>query len=344
MDSLQHTYINQISSRLRNFKKLGRSKYNFSCPFCGDSSYNKNKARGYLLSKRQNAFYYCHNDTGCNCSFDRFLFKLDSALYNQYKLERFKQSVADKGSRVIDDVQLPMATFKLPATDPFRLLTKCTELPYDHPAVSYLRNRQIPNDKWDDIWYTGEWFKFSTSIDPKIEYVIDKDHPRLVLPFRNVDGLPFMFQGRSLNKHDAPKYLTCKLDENATKLFGQNTIDPNELVFVVEGPIDSFFIKNSIAMGGSDVSIDRCPYRNNRVFVLDREPRSKVIVSKLYKLLANGEKVLSWKNCKWDGKDINEMILNGGASINEMNSYVRDNIVSGLMGKLEIDQWKKCLI
>ncbi len=347
MDSIQHTYINQISSRLRNFKKLSRTKYNFSCPFCGDSVHNKNKARGYLLSKQKDTFYYCHNDTGCNCTFDRFLYKIDATLYNQYKLDRFKQSVSDKSDRYIaNNEYTPKATFKLKikppateATDPFATLTKCTELHYNHPALQYLRDRKIPSEMLCDIWYTDEWLLFSTTIDPKNTYHIIKDHPRLVFPFRDASGNVFMFQGRSLDKKNKPKYLTCKLDETSIKIFGQDRINPNELVFIVEGPIDSLFIENSIAMGGSDISIDRCPYRNNRVFILDREPRSKVIVSKLHKLLDSGERVLSWKNCKWVGKDINEMILNG-ATINEINSYIRNNIVSGLRGKLEVDQWK----
>lgn len=343
MDQIYHQYINMISGRLRNFRKLGRNKYNFSCPICGDSKTNTNKARGVILSKGTDVFYYCHNDPGCNSSFDYFLKRIDPGISRQFRLEKFRSSVINSTE---DTTETPREVRRqkvsTPVIDTYSLLTKVLELPLEHPARVYIESRKIPDERMQDIWYTDEWLKFTKTVTNS-ENEITKDHPRIVFPLRDKNSLTFAFQGRALNNNVQPKYLTCKLDNDAVKLFGQETINESDKIFILEGPIDSMFIRNSVAMAGSDLSIDNCPYSNNRVFVLDNEPRNSVIVRKYQKLINEGESMVSWKNCKWKGKDINEMILNNkSCSIAAINKYLRDNIISGLRGKLEIDQWKKC--
>lgn len=345
MDYIDHQYLNSISSRLRNFKKLGRNKYNFSCPICGDSDKNKTKARGYLLSKGTDTFYYCHNDSGCNSSFDYFIKRLDSSLHRQYRLERFKESV--KQHREPEEtVSLPPRSKTIsPVVDAIDQLIKLSDLASDHPAKVYIQNRQIPESRQADIYYCPTWRKFTNSQLPEPTYTEDqlsKDHDRIVFPMRFADGSVFAFQGRALNKNIQPRYLTLKLNEHDTKIFGQEIVDPTKTVWILEGPIDSMFISNGIALAGSDISIGSCPYHGNRVFVLDNEPRNSAIVRKYYKLLQQGERIVSWKNCPWKEKDINDMLLNNeSCTIDAVNEYLRTHIVSGLRGKLEIDQWKK---
>ena len=336
-----------ISSRLRNFRKLSRNKYNFSCPICGDSKTNTNKARGVILSKGSDVFYYCHNDPGCNSSFDYFLKRLDPSISRQFRLEKFRASVNNSPIDTSDNIPEtpPEATrqkVSTPIIDTYDRLKKVVELPLDHPARKYIEARKIPDERMQDIWYADGWLQFVNDI-LGVEVTVKNDHPRIVFPLRDKNRLTFAFQGRALNNNIQPKYLTCKLDDSAVKLFGQETINEADKVFVLEGPVDSMFIRNAVAMAGSDLSLDSCPYSGNRVFVLDNEPRSKVIVQKYRKLIKAGEQVVSWKNCKWSGKDINDMILNNTfCNMVSINEYLRANIISGLRGKLEIDQWKKC--
>ena len=49
-----------MSGQLKLFKKKN-NVYNFSCQYCGDSKKDKFKARGYLLEKKGNYNYFCHN-------------------------------------------------------------------------------------------------------------------------------------------------------------------------------------------------------------------------------------------------------------------------------------------
>lgn len=347
MDHIYHQYINMISGRLRNFRKLSRNKYNFSCPICGDSKTNTNKARGVILSKGTDVFYYCHNDPSCNSSFDYFLKRIDANIARQFRLEKFRQSVIDSSIEQTSDIvktppEAARGKVSVAPIDTYSLLQKVVDLPLEHPARMYIDARKIPDERMQDIWYTDTWLQFTNTVCGST-VIPPKDHPRVVFPLRDKNHLTFAFQGRTLNNNIQPKYLTCKLDADAVKLFGQEKINEADNIFILEGPIDSMFIRNAVAMAGSDLSLDNCPYIHNRVFVLDNEPRSKVIVAKYHKLLKAGEKVVSWKNCKWTDKDINDMVLNNkSCNVVAINKYLRDNIISGLRGKLEIDQWKKC--
>ena len=79
-----------MSNRFRNFKEKN-NQFNLSCPYCGDSTKNKFKARGYLITKKGAYYYYCHN---CSISkkFDQFINDHDPMLYREYKLEKLKDS------------------------------------------------------------------------------------------------------------------------------------------------------------------------------------------------------------------------------------------------------------
>ena len=45
------------------------------------------------------------------------------------------------------------------------------------------------------------------------------------------------------------------IDETQPKVYGLENVDFNKTVYVVEGPFDSTFVENSIAMCGADVSL-----------------------------------------------------------------------------------------
>ena len=68
------------------------------------------------------------------------------------------------------------------------------------------------------------------------------------------------FQGRALDSSQQPKYLTIMLDEDAPKLYGLDTVDETKPIYILEGPFDSTFVENSVAMCGSDVDIRSVSY------------------------------------------------------------------------------------
>ena len=69
---IDHKYVNLASSHLALFKRKDRNVYNMRCPFCGDSSKSKSKARGYFFEKEGKLIYRCHN-CGLGLSLKNFL-------------------------------------------------------------------------------------------------------------------------------------------------------------------------------------------------------------------------------------------------------------------------------
>ena len=70
---------------------------------------------------------------------------------------------------------------------------------------------------------------------------------------------------------------------------------------MVEGPLDSLFIDNCIAIAGADVPNLDC----NFTVIFDNEPRNKELLKQIEKTIDKGYNVCLWpQNLRW--KDIND--------------------------------------
>ena len=87
---IDQKYLLLVSSQLKLFKKKNDGLYNFRCPYCGDSKKSQTKARGFMFRKENSMIYKCHN-CGVGASFKNFLKQVDSKIYNEYILERYKK-------------------------------------------------------------------------------------------------------------------------------------------------------------------------------------------------------------------------------------------------------------
>ena len=125
------------------------------------------------------------------------------------------------------------------------------------------------------------------------------------------------------------------LDEEAPKVYGLDKINKGETIYVVEGPFDSTFVSNSVAMCGSDSSL-ACLEGSSIVYVYDNEPRNKEIVGKIEKCINRGERVIIWP-LGIEQKDINDMVLVG----HDIMSMLQSNIYSNLEAKIKFNNWKK---
>jgi hypothetical protein len=141
------------------------------------------------------------------------------------------------------------------------------------------------------------------------------------------------FQGRSLTPNSV-KYITVMLSDDSPKLYGLETIDEEKPIYIVEGPFDSTFVENAIAMCGSDVDIRSFNW-SDYIWVYDNEPRSKQITDKLSKSIDSGDKVVIWPS-HIEEKDLNDM-ANSGVKI---KSVVQSNVYQGLKAKLQLSNWK----
>ena len=321
------------SSRLEKFKQVKNNLYNFRCPYCGDSQRNRNKARGYIYQLKNDHNYKCHN-CGMSKTFTNFLKDLDQSLYDQYVMERYKNGMTGKNSNTPD----PVFEFETPVfkkKHQFNLPT-IAELNTEHFAKVYLQGRKIPEKFLKQLYYC-ENFKEWTNQQKYTFESIDQDEPRIIIPLIN-KGEIIGFQGRSLKKNSKIKYITIILDEHHPKIYGLDFIDWGKTVYITEGPIDSMFIDNAIAMVGAD--IDKMfllhHYDVNFVMVYDNEKRNRQIVERM-------EKVIDWKFpiVIWPPeikeKDINDMVLTGL----DVNAVLKSNTYSGLEAKAKLISWKR---
>ena len=321
MDLVDSKFIGLVSPRLQKFKKVKNNLYNFRCPICGDSKKNKNKTRGYIYSVKTNTNFKCHN-CGASMSFNNFLKQVDPAIHKQYTMEKFKEG--HTGRNFV--VEEPVLEFEAPKFQKKLDLPKASE----HPrSDSYLTARKLDSEKF---YYAENFKKFANSIKHTFDDT-KHDEDRIIIPLyyqKNLIG----FQGRSIDPSPV-KYITVMLNDDAPKIYGLDNIRTDAPVYVTEGPFDSTFIRNAVAMCGADADIGKWGI-SNAVYVYDNEPRNREILNRISKTIDAGEKVVIWPSGIND-KDINDMVMSGL----DVQSVIESNIYSGLEAKLKFTTWKK---
>ena len=125
------------------------------------------------------------------------------------------------------------------------------------------------------------------------------------------------------------------LNDDAPKVYGFDKINDKEPIYIVEGPFDSTFLDNSIAMVGADLDIGSFGW-SNYIWVFDNEPRNREITDRISKTIDRGDKVVIWPSNIRE-KDINDMVLCG----HQVKDVVRYNTYQGLEAKLNFTTWKK---
>ena len=322
MDLVDSKYIGLVSSRLQKFKRVKADLYNFRCPICGDSQKHKNKARGYFYQVKTNPNYKCHN-CGASLSFNNFLKKLDPVLHKQYTMEKFKEGHTGKNF-VVEE---PKFDFKKPTFKKKIDLPKASEVPI---AKKYLENRGLNPTKF----YFASKFKEWVNTKKQTFDTIRKDESRIIIPMYDTERNLIGFQGRSLGPNSV-KYITVMLDDDAPKIYGLDQIRGGAPVFITEGPFDSTFIRNSIAMCGADADINRWGI-SDAVWIYDNEPRNAEIVKRIQSAISSKQTVVIWPSNVLE-KDINDMVLAG----HDVQSIVEENIYSGLEAPIKFNNWKK---
>ena len=332
MSYLDDKYLGLISPRLEKFKKVRAGVYNFRCPYCGDSQRHKNKARGYIYKNKADYNFKCHN-CGMTRSFTYFLKDRDPPLYDEYVMERFKEGLTGKGT-VTPEPKFTFPQPKFRKKDICDELVKISELNTSHRAKKYLINRGINEDTLSKFYYCPD-FKRWTNKHKKIFDTTDNDDDRIIIPLRNSKGELFGYQGRSLDPTSKMRYITVMLDEEAPKLYGLENINTQKPIYILEGPFDSLFVENSIAMCGSDIDIRTFGW-SNYIWVFDNEPRNREIVNRITKAIDRGDKVIIWPS-NIQEKDVNEMIL----AKHNICDIIKTNTFSELKAKLQLNLWKK---
>jgi len=332
---IDRSFLLQVSPKLQRFTKKKDDLYNFRCPLCGDSQKNKLKARGYIHRKQNDYFYMCHN-CGVSTTFYNFLKQVDPNLLQEYQLERYKNGETGNNNYPkpeFEEFKTEKPTFKKALE-----LPTIESLPKAHFAKNYVQQRSIPETFYSQLYYAEDFAAFIQSLGIEKEGLHQNDK-RLVIPFYDKEKNLLAVQGRSLGESKL-RYITLKLHDDNKKVYGLDRIDTDELVYVVEGPIDSMFLENAVATADSNLeSITDVLDKSKVVLIFDNEPRNKEIVNKIHHAIDNHFNVVIWPEMV-EAKDINDMILDG-FSPDEIQEFIDKNTFVNLRAMMEFVNWKK---
>lgn len=333
-------YVQLLSPRFEKIVRKHDYLWNLRCPLCGDSKKNKSKMRGYIYRKGNDLFMKCHN-CSAGMSVGNLIKQLDAGLYKEYIMERYKAGEMGNANYQKPTFHIPPPRFDTVESGTYENAERCDKLPEAHFCIQYLKGRKLPQEYYKLLYYTDNYEQFVTEVYPNHGKELTKDK-RLVIPFYDKYNALIAVSGRALEKSDYKlRYVTVRTNESEDKLvFGMDRIDVNQIIHIVEGPLDSLFLNNCLAAGDANLElVAKSISSGKKVLIWDNEKRNKDIVKMMNNAIKSGHDVVIWPDTM-QGKDINEMIT-AGLTADELHSIISSNTFSGVEAQLKFNYWKK---
>lgn len=335
-------YINLVSPRLERFAwKKPNNLAVCRCPICGDSKRNANICRFYFYERKGSFSVKCHNcDYGASLGW--FLKGIDGNLHREYSFEVLQDSGGRTHAR--EGAHAPVRT--RPRTGETGLLASIPclcDLELDHPAVAWARGRRIPSDRMCRLYFTEAYGTWAKGIDPELKV---PDEPRVVIPILDREGQLVGAQGRIIltaQNRNAIRYITVKADKDGDRIwYGLEAVDPSKPVIVVEGPLDSLFLDNAVAMLGlsNALNIPEPLIGSSLTYALDNEPRNRQVVGAMEQIAESKHSICVWSDRVVGYKDINDMVLSG-MSPESVQSEITRNSHRGIAAHIALKKWAK---
>lgn len=323
-------YLNEISYRFERFTRKGDYLFNLRCPICGDSARSKHKARGYFFQGKYGLNFKCHNCSASR-SFASMLQEVDPIVYKRYTVDKFKESQPIQTQ--------PAKRENKSVLEDFPFLVPVSSLDNSHDAVNYLQARMI---KRLELFYFVEKTSHLNALSEKYTNKFSGDEPRIVIPFFSQDKKVLVgVHARDITGLAKTRYFSLHLDERFPMIFGVERFHKGVQSYVVEGPFDSTFLPNCLAVGSS--SLYRAePFVNKEhtTLVYDNQPRNKEIMREVHRGIAAGFKVCIWPD-NVEQKDINDMVRDL-VPMKEIMETINDNTFSGPEAEFRLTKWRKC--
>ena len=313
--------------------------YTGGCPVCREGSSWGRKSRCYYIPK--DIKICCHNCGWYSKPID-WILEVEKCSYSELA-QQVDECDYSYGMNIDTKTVVKLPTSDLPQ-DSINL--------FDKSQLNYYSDRDVVKQSAQLIVNR----KLNTAINrPKSLYVSLSDpvhKNRLIIPFYDKGGMCSFYQTRTILKtdRDRPKYLS-KQNSEKTLFNYDNVLASTENVFITEGPIDSFFIKNSVAVAGIQERSKQTftPAQRKQmdklflvqpVWVLDSQWLDNASLMKTKTLLHQGHCVFLWpKDIGQRFKDINDLCLY--FNINQVTEkFLLDNTYCGLKGIVKLKQFR----
>lgn len=334
---IDRKYLLLISPQLKYFTEKSPDLYNFRCPYCGDSQKKKTKRRAYVYMRDQRYFFKCHN---CHVSttFGKFLQYIDGEQYRQYCMDRFIEQDNYKAPEKPEPT--PQKQFK---TTYSLSIPSIASLPDEHYAKQYIKNRQIPEEFWSELFFAQHYKDFLDKDFPDHGKDEVPNDPRIVLLYTTSDHKITNVTGRALEAENDLRYVTVKVSD-AKKVYGLNRHQPHLKTYITEGQFDSFFLPNALASGDANLRGVAQYLKKSGItdvtLVFDNQPRNKDIVREVGYAIEEGFDVVMLPYDA-NAKDINEMIKVGMCQ-EDIKELIDENTFGGLAASMKFTEWRKC--
>jgi hypothetical protein len=300
--------------------------YQGSCPICREGKSWLKKQRFFFIPKKNLCF--CHN---CGYSANPIKWVSDVSGVS------VKEVLQEMGSEVLDiSLEEPQIEIKKVSDT---LPKDCINL-FDQSQVDFYKNNKIVNKCVDFIKKRNLYVAVNK---PKALYIslTDSVHKnRLVIPFFDDNDKIVYYQTRTILEADElfkPRYISKIGAEKS--VFNINTVEEDsEYIFVFEGPLNSCFMKNGVAVGGiqensyqlftsyQEEQMNKYPF-HKRIWILDSQWKDRAAFNKTKKLLEMKERVFMWpKDIGKICKDFNDITIK--LDKNEISTdFVMKNII-----------------
>ena len=317
------------------FKKLSNT-YEASCPICREGkSWGKKKRCYYVIN---DGIICCHN-CGWYGSALNWIKQVSNQTYDEIRKEITQYDILPLDlmheetpvKQIINNHALPLDCINL----------------FDESQLQFYADNKTVQDALTVI----KTRRLNTAINrPKTLWMslTDRVHRnRIIIPFYNDRGEIIFYQSRAIYEKDTkmlPKYLGKINGERS--LFNLNEITPDlDYIFIFEGPIDSFFVKNGTAVAGIQEKSNKnftalqedqlSTFRLYKmIWVLDSQWLDRASREKTEKLIENGETVFIWpEKLGARFKDINDLCIAAKRDSIDTEVFVK-NSYNGIKAKL----------
>lgn len=304
----------------RPIYKRYQNIFNAECPVCREGKSAGRSRRLFFFPSKN--YLYCHN---CSKSWNPFEWVREVTSLTIPEILKRNKSKTDSGTTISVNikpqiVQKPVSDLpedSIDLSDPAQI-DFYKEERHVKLALDYCRERRL--------------FTAANSCKKFFISLTDKVHKhRLVIPFYGSNNRVVCYQSRALTSKQFPKYLT-KFGEKA--VFGFDRINSEiPYVFVFEGPIDSMFVRNGVALA----SLSATDYQTNQlnsligynvIYVFDNDKNNKQTSKKIEKHIKDGKTVFIWPKEFNKFKDFNEICCKLG--LDEINwMFITKNSFKG---------------
>lgn len=301
--------------------------YNFVCPNpeCGDMS-RPNEKKAYIYTDTWR--YVCFKCTPM-CAYATWLKRHDDDAYRRLIFQAFGSDRQPKKTGIIKpaDVKVSGLPFKEGEIIPITV-----SHPVAEAGLAICKARRVREEVYSE-WFVclpGEQFY---DRDPKTGQVIldENGHPcgnkyrnRIIMPFYHFGGKWEQFDARAIDPKNPLRYYNFAGVRRTA--YNIDFINYDEPIYILEGTMDSTFIRNSIAIGGiphfREIMADNPRLEENKsriVMLWDNDEKGR---EARLETCRRGLRWFDWTGIK--SKDINEAVLTGELPVDD-EGFVADS-------------------